>query len=76
VATYRQVQTRVKEHSGFVPKTCWIAHVLSDHGRTARLAPNRIDTSVRAYPCPPEKRGAIEVALRHFGMIEPIQPAR
>ncbi len=69
VATCRQVQERVKSSAGFVPKTCWIAHVKSDHGLVGREAFNRADSNVRQHPYPPEKRGAIEDVLRHFGMI-------
>jgi hypothetical protein len=69
MATYKAIQQRVKNLDGFVPKTCWIAHVLSDHGLVTRAAPNRIDAKAREYPCPAEKRSAIEAALRHFGMV-------
>lgn len=69
VATYRQIQKWVKSDAGFVPKTCWIAHVKSDHGLVSREAFNRADSNVRQHPCPPEKRGVIEAALRHFRMI-------
>lgn len=27
MATYREIQNKVREQSSFVPKTCWIAHV-------------------------------------------------
>jgi hypothetical protein len=69
MATYAEVQGWVKENEGFVPKTCWIAHVLSDYGRTTRHSPNRIDPLVRVHPCPTSKRAAIEAALLHFKMI-------
>lgn len=69
MATYRQIQERVKAEAGFVPKSCWIAHVKSDHGLIGRNAPNRADPHEREYPCPLTKRPAIEAALRHFDMI-------
>jgi hypothetical protein len=69
MATYKQIANRVKQQSGFVPKTCWIADVKSQHGLTTRQAPNRFSSTSREHPCPPEKRPAIEGALRHFGMI-------
>lgn len=69
VATYRQIQERVKSSAGFVPETCWIAHVKSDHGLVRREAFNRADSNVRRHPCPPGRRDAIEDALRHYGMI-------
>jgi hypothetical protein len=69
MATYNEIQSYVRKKNGFVVKTCWIAHVKADHGLTARLAPNRVNPSKRIHACPPDKRGTIEAALRHFGMI-------
>jgi len=68
MATYREIQAWVKRHNDFVPKTCWIAHVLSDHNLTTRRASNRINAVARKYPCPDDKRAAIEAALKHFKM--------
>ncbi len=68
-ATYKQIADRVKQQEGFVPKTCWIADIRSRYGLTTRVAPNRISSATREHPCPPQKRPAIERALRHFGMI-------
>ena len=65
--TYKQVQDHVRQRNGFVPKTCWIAHVLSDLGMTRGAAPNRHDVRARAHPCPPGKRPAIEDALLELG---------
>lgn len=67
--TYREIQCHVKQRSGFVAKTCWIAHVLSDHGLTKRQAPNRADPTSRVHPCPAAKRAAIEEALRELGAL-------
>jgi hypothetical protein len=69
MATYKQIAEYVRTKNGFNPKTCWIAHVLSDQGLTKRRAANRIDPKARAYPCPPQKRDAIGSALKHFAMI-------
>ena len=69
MATYKEIQDRVRSMEGYVPKTCWIAHVMSDHGLTTRMASNRISPTTRAAPCPEVKRPAIEGALRHFKMI-------
>jgi hypothetical protein len=68
MATYKQLQGRVRGQVGRVPKTCWIAHVMADEGLTTRTAPNRISDE-RQNPCPPEMRPAIMDALRHFEMI-------
>jgi hypothetical protein len=69
VATYREIQNYVRTHDAFVPKPCWIAHVMSDHGLTSRQAPNRISATERKHPCPEAKRPAIMTALRHFQMV-------
>jgi hypothetical protein len=69
MATYRQIIDHVRSEGGFSPKTCWVAHVLSDHGLTDRKAPNRDEPNLRMHPCPLSKRTAIEAALRYFAMI-------
>lgn len=61
--TYKDVQREVRSSAGFVPKTCWIAHVLELLGTKLRSAPNRISPGARKYPCPPSKRPAIMAAL-------------
>jgi hypothetical protein len=68
MATYREIQAWVKKQSDFVPKTCWIAHVMSDQNLTTRKAPNRISGTMRQHPCPDDKRPAILAALKHFKM--------
>ncbi len=68
MATYKEIQAWVKKQSGFVPKTCWIAHVMSDHNLTTRQASNRINGELRREPCPDNKRPAILAALKHFRM--------
>ncbi len=69
MATYREIQSRIKEKHGYVPATCWIAHVKADHGLTRGVSPNRQDLKARVKPCPPAARPQIEAALRHFGML-------
>jgi hypothetical protein len=69
MATYKQIQAYVKNHFGWTPETCWIADVLASHGLTRRKAWNRKGNE-RVRPCPNNKRGAIEEALRHFEMIK------
>jgi len=68
MATYAEIQAYVQKHHGFVPKTCWIAHVKELNGLPTRRAWNRTGPE-RVAPCPPDKRQAIEEALRHFGMM-------
>ncbi len=69
MATYRQIQARVKAVAGFVPKTSWIADVKEAHSLVGRVAHNRQSQNGRVYSCPQERRFAIEAALRHFGML-------
>ncbi len=69
MATYKTIIAHVRDQAGFVAKTCWIAHVMSDHGLTQRLAHNRINKDYRTHPCPSQRRFAIEQALRQLGVI-------
>lgn len=69
MATYKDVQEYARANFGFVPQTCWLAHVLSDYGLTTRVAGNRIDATARQKPCPPAKRAAVEAALRACGRL-------
>jgi hypothetical protein len=71
MATYQEIQNWVEKQNGFVPKTCWIAHVMSDHNLTTRRASNRINGTLRRYSCPTDKRDAIVAALKHFKMPLP-----
>jgi hypothetical protein len=67
--TYKAVQRKVKQDAGFVPKSCWIAHVLEMNGQHVRPAHNRKDRGTRQVPCPPDKRKPIERALRELKKI-------
>ena len=69
MATYKQIQDYVKNKNGFVPKSCWIAHVKEMNGLHPRVSSRRYDVNVRQVPCPPDKIKPIEEAMRHFGMI-------
>lgn len=69
MATYKDIQAWVKQHYGFVPKTCWIAHVKSLSGLPMRKAPNRLGAS-RVAPCPYDKMPPIRAALVHFKMLK------
>jgi len=70
--TYKQIQEHVRRTRGFVPKTCWIAHVLAEHGLTKRQAINRLNPERREHPCPEHRRSDIETALRELG-VSPIR---
>ena len=66
-ATYEEIQAFVKSKYGFVPKTCWIAHVKEICGLPLGQAWNRSDK--RTNPCPKEKIDIIKEAFKHFNMI-------
>ena len=67
--TYAEIAKKVERIGGFVPKTCWIAHVKSDLDLTTRTAPNRMDPRQRKHPCSPEKRPVIVEAMRKLGVV-------
>ncbi len=69
MATDAEIQKFVQHHHGFIPKTGWIAHVKEVHGIPTLRGAKRARRDRDIEPCPPEKREAIEEALRHFGMI-------
>jgi len=68
MATYKQIQDWVKKEFGFVPKTCWIAHVKELSGLPVRQAWNRRGVK-REKPCPLDKVEPIRDAFQYFGMI-------
>lgn len=67
MATYKQIQQFVKINSGFVPRTCWIAHMKELCGLPVETDANRIDED-RQVPCPLDKQDSISSAFQHFGM--------
>lgn len=69
MATYKQIQEYVKDNYGFVPKTCWIAHMKEIYGIYVKNAPNRISPDNREKPCPIDKQKYIKKAFEHFNMI-------
>lgn len=69
MATYKQIQQYVKETYGFIPKTCWIAHMKEVLGLESKVAFNRININERTHPCPENKQRYIEEAFRHFNML-------
>ena len=64
-----EIQKFVQHHHGFIPKAEWIAHVKEVHGIPTLRAAKRARRKRDLEPCPPEKREAIEEALRHFEMM-------
>ena len=69
MATYKEIQNYVKEKYGFVPKTCWIAHMKEECNIPVKVAPNRISEDNREKPCPIEKQEYIKEAFEHFDML-------
>ena len=66
--TYREIQNHTKATYGFVPKPCWIAHILSDNHLTNRVAFNRLSVEHRSNPCPDIKRPTLEAAMAQLGV--------
>jgi hypothetical protein len=69
LATYKQIQEYVKQRHGYVPKSCWIAHMKEACSLNPKMASNRYSGNVRMYPCPLEKQDNIKDSFRHFNMI-------
>ncbi len=70
MATYKEIQEYVKMKHGFVPKTCWIAHMKEVCNIPVTIANNRISVDNREKPCPPEKIQSIKDAFLYFNMIK------
>ncbi len=70
MATYKQIQEYVKSTYGYVPKTCWIAHMKELTGQNVKVANNRYDVNKREKPCPDDKMASIKEAFIHFNMIK------
>lgn len=68
MATYKEIQFDVKQNSGFLPKTCWIADMKEKCGLPRKNAWNRQGRN-RSFPCPPEKEQAIRESFRRLKMI-------
>ncbi len=69
MATYKEIQVYVKEHDGFMPQSCWIAHMKELYGIPVRMAYNRYSSDKREKPCPKDKEEAIKNAFKYFEMI-------
>lgn len=69
MATDVEIRKFVQRRHGFIPKAGWIAHVKDVHNIPTLREAKRARRDRAVEPCPPEKREAIEEALRHFGLI-------
>lgn len=72
--TYSAIQKVVQRRHGFIPEPAWIDHVKFVWGLPTLRAANRAGKGRRVVPCPPDKREAIEEALRHFGLTPRATP--
>ena len=69
MATYKEIQSYVKDQFGYVPKTCWIAHMKEICGLPVKTAPNRYSVDKREMPCPLDKMDSIKNAFHNFKML-------
>ncbi|OIJ22018.1 hypothetical protein BKP45_04900 [Anaerobacillus alkalidiazotrophicus] len=69
MATYVQIQQYVKHKYGYIPKTCWIAHMKEVCGLKPKTSHNRHSSNNRINPCPSNKEEHIKDAFKHFKMI-------
>jgi len=69
MATYKEIQSYVKTEYGYIPKTCWIAHMKEICGLPVKMASNRYSPDNREKPCPPDKMESIKSAFIHFKML-------
>ena len=64
---YADARKLYKKKYNKVLKNSWIAHVLSDHGKTKRTSPSR--KGDYKYPCPDDVRPRLETVLKTLKMI-------
>ncbi|NHN35628.1 hypothetical protein [Paenibacillus agricola] len=41
MATYKQIQDYVKQQYGYIPKSCWIAHMKEVNGLNPKMSPRQ-----------------------------------
>lgn len=51
MATYREIQSFIKDKHNIIVQTCWIAHMKEKLGLPKRTAVNRISEYSRVKPC-------------------------
>jgi hypothetical protein len=69
MATYKQIQDYVKQQYGYIPKSCWIAHMKEVKGLNPKISARRYSVDSRVHPCPLEKQDDIRDSFEHFKMI-------
>lgn len=69
-ASFTEIQQWILDNYGFKVGSMYVSEVKRDHGihalGTCTYPP---PYKAKNFACPPDKRAAIEAALRHFGMI-------
>ncbi|OMD93551.1 hypothetical protein [Paenibacillus odorifer] len=69
MATYKQIQEYVKHECGYIPKSCWIAHMKELSGLHPKMSSRRYSPNARVHPCPIEKQDDIKESFQYFKMI-------
>jgi len=64
---YKEARELYKQKHNKALKNSWIAHVLSDHGKTHGKSPAR--RGDYKYPCPDEIRPKLEKILKELKML-------
>ena len=69
MATYKEIQSYVKEVNGYSAKSCWIAHMKEVCGLNPKMSARRYSKTERVHPCPENKQNDIKEAFKYFNMI-------
>jgi hypothetical protein len=64
---YVEIKETYKKKYGLTLKNSWIAHVLSEHGKTSRKSPQR--KGDYKFPCPDKVRPNLEKILKELKII-------
>ena len=64
---YKEVRDIYKQKHNKALKNSWIAHVLSDHGKTRFKSPTR--KGGYKYPCPDDVKPKLEKILKELKML-------
>jgi hypothetical protein len=67
MATYKEIQNYVKQNNGYIPKSCWIAHMKELCGLNPKMSARRYSPTTRTHPCPLEKQ---DDAFKHYRMVK------
>lgn len=69
MATYKEIQTYIKNEYGYAAKSCWIAYMKELSGLKPGDSLRRISSTERAFPCTENKQVDIKATFKHFNMI-------